>query len=616
MLWLTALYFFAFFLTLVAIGMLVAQPDGRPIRFLRDFFLLNAVMIGVAYMDRVTAVGGEGFPVERLTGWLCLINSVLFTRFISAIGDTLEKSSPGTVLFVRWTVIAVTAGAIGYAICSVWMWHAGDIHLSHRWEYAFHSISAFGWMANVGLLVGLIRRLQPQEEAEKSSLQFLLTGTLMVIGIGIVLSMNTLITGTVADMNRLVPLADVLFVPLAAAAIHRYDFFTVDVRQSVRQVFEEAKDGIALLNPAGCVVQLNCAAEEMMGTRPGEAIGQPLESLPVAQDPEHLLRRFPVRRGRRMIGELVVMRDLRDERRAQEVLKRSAARLEEEIQDRMDELVQLEEMEAIGTYAGSIAHDFNNLLASIQGFSAAALQDLPQGEAASEEIERILSVVRRARVIVDQLLLFSRPPGGRREPVRIGRLLESSLPLVKSSFSIPVTVSLLLPPEDVQVMGRPGDLAHAFMNLCANACRAMVPAGQGDMEIRVSTVPSLCDAHYQGKPVDPTRLVEIVVRDSGEGMTDEIRSLACEPYFTTREDAVGLGLPVALRIAIEHQGGLFLRPAPVHGSEAGLVLPRMDVVEAGPSGTAQAAIIGGEHLLLVDDDVRLLDLEKIGRAHV
>jgi signal transduction histidine kinase len=109
-----------------------------------------------------------------------------------------------------------------------------------------------------------------------------------------------------------------------------------------------------------------------------------------------------------------------------------------------------------------------------------------------------------------------------------------------------------------QVDGLPGKLNQVFMNILSNGIMAI----EGEGDIFISTEQSGNQAR-------------ISIRDSGDGMTDEVREHIFEPFFTTRAvgQGTGLGLSITYSIIEEHHGSIEVNSAPGSGSEFIIKLP-------------------------------------------
>ncbi|MBI4954171.1 MAG: PAS domain S-box protein [Myxococcales bacterium] len=266
---------------------------------------------------------------------------------------------------------------------------------------------------------------------------------------------------------------------------------------------------------------------------------------------------------------------------------------EEEERLRLEARVQeAQKLESLGSLAGGIAHDMNNVLAAILGLSSA----LRAKHAANHGLERNLGTIEQAatrgRDLVRGLLEFARQ--GLREPqlTDLNELVEREMEILRRTTLQRVDLVMELEPELPPVMGEPGSLAGALMNLCVNAVDAM-PAG-GTLRLRTRRVGSG---------------VELSVEDTGEGMPPEVAARALEPFFTTKPTGKGTGLGLAMVYGTvkAHGGTLTLESQVGKGTRVRLGLPAELEARATVDRRAEARVApepAQHHLevLLVDDD--------------
>jgi len=107
-------------------------------------------------------------------------------------------------------------------------------------------------------------------------------------------------------------------------------------------------------------------------------------------------------------------------------------------------------------------------------------------------------------------------------------------------------------------------MKQVFLNLLLNAIQAMERGGN----LRVATRWKPAPSGNGGRSV-----AEIAVQDTGPGMAEDIRSRIFEPFFSTKEEGIGLGLPIAQRIVEEHGGQIRVESRVGEGTAFVVVLP-------------------------------------------
>jgi PAS domain S-box-containing protein len=383
----------------------------------------------------------------------------------------------------------------------------------------------------------------------------------------------------------LTPAAMGLSALLVVVAIDR--FALLDLQPLVqRDVMEELHDGVVLADASGRVLDLNRAAERMLGGRRdalwglglGEALGAlglPKEALAAlsrtgGSETEGYQTELETPDGRRLelrsgavrafagqpAGRFLVLRDRTEQWRHERLLQ------------------QRQRLESVGVLAAGVAHEVNNPLAFVRAnlahleqlstlvrkLSDAAAPIGPElvemGEVLTESVEGLDRIAR----IVEDLLHFARPALEQRRPVSLNRVAEEALRFAALHRGRPVHVETELAPALPAVEASQDRLVQVALNLLLNA-RQAVGSREGAW-IRVETT------------VEGDR-VTLRVRDNGPGVPAELRERIFDPFFTTRPpgEGTGLGLAIAFDIVREHEGSLELESQVGGGACFALRLP-------------------------------------------
>lgn len=227
-------------------------------------------------------------------------------------------------------------------------------------------------------------------------------------------------------------------------------------------------------------------------------------------------------------------------------------------------------MEALGKLASGIAFDFNNLL-SIISDSIETLQDhLGDTQRARPLTETALRAAYQGASLTRSLLSFAREEAMTPAPADAARLVESAADLLRRI--LPASIELRLACAPGCELGRtdPGQLQNAVVSLVVNARDAM-PTG-GTLTIRTDRV-RVEEARAARLGVAPGDYVCVRVNDTGRGMAPDVAQRAIEPFFTTRENASGLGLSMVHAFARMSGGQVELESAPGAGTSVSLLLP-------------------------------------------
>jgi two-component system NtrC family sensor kinase len=229
------------------------------------------------------------------------------------------------------------------------------------------------------------------------------------------------------------------------------------------------------------------------------------------------------------------------------------------VEESQKALLQAEKMATAGRLSASIAHEVNNPLQAVQNcLHLAGREDLPEEkrkeyfDLACTELERLILTVRR-------MLDFYRPSATSLEKVDLAEMLQYILNLMSKQLSesnVKVIVDFLGAIPTIKAVG--SQMQQVFINLILNAVDAM-PEG-GVLGIRTSIV--------EGR-------IEIVVTDSGVGISREHIKKIYDPFFTTKiaGKGTGLGLSVSYGIVQEHGGSISVESSLGRGTSFRLDFP-------------------------------------------
>lgn len=238
------------------------------------------------------------------------------------------------------------------------------------------------------------------------------------------------------------------------------------------------------------------------------------------------------------------------------------------------QLFRAQKMEAIGTLAGGIAHDFNNILTVILGYSQLSINEVVKGSDLHRNLNQAIKAGIRARDLVDQILAISRHVETGAQPVMISSMVKEVLKFLKASTPANIELRHNITTE-YMITADPTKLHQVMMNLCTNAVQAMEDT-DGVLEVDLSELyldPATAATQFPG--LAPGPFVEMIVSDTGPGMTPEVMDRVFEPYFTTKKEGqgTGLGLAVVHGIVEAHGGSVKVSSQPGKGTTFQVLLP-------------------------------------------
>lgn len=231
-----------------------------------------------------------------------------------------------------------------------------------------------------------------------------------------------------------------------------------------------------------------------------------------------------------------------------------------------EQMIQVERMASLGKLAAVVAHEINNPLSSVVTYAKLLVRRLRNDPELSDDckenleyLESIASEATRCGEIVTQLLSFARKRGGEFSNVNINQVIERSIFLVKHKMQLAeVDVEIELSDDIPTIFADPNQLQQALMAILINACEALVRGGV----VRIETTPSAGGA-------------TITISDNGPGMETEVAQRIFEPFYTTKDEAsgVGLGLAVVYGIVERHKGSIEVDTHPGRGCRFEIFLP-------------------------------------------
>lgn len=342
----------------------------------------------------------------------------------------------------------------------------------------------------------------------------------------------------------------------------------------VESIIRSMIDSLIVTDLKGTIQTVNEATCRLLGYKKEELAGQPLHVV-LKDQPAALSNLAPSKRNAAPTAENVYI-----SKTGKEIaVSFSSAVLQSEngdiqgmvcvakditeqkgLEERMN---QSSKMAAVGQLAAGVAHELNNPLSVILGFAQLVGQQAKPEDAFYTPLKFIEREAVRCRKLVQDLLTFSRAGKEEKEIVNTKEAVESALSLVIAQSKVKeVEFVKEMDPDLPKIYSNWNQLQQVIINLCNNAVDAM-PAG-GTLTVTAHKV------NRKGKDC-----VEIQVRDTGEGIPQEIQSRIFEPFFTTKEvgKGTGLGLSLVYEIVQKNGGSVTFNSRPGSGTTFYVYLP-------------------------------------------
>jgi two-component system cell cycle sensor histidine kinase/response regulator CckA len=295
-------------------------------------------------------------------------------------------------------------------------------------------------------------------------------------------------------------------------------------------------------------------------------------------------------------------------------VRRAMQEVEERAERRRLEahFIEAQKMEVIGQLVSGVAHDFNNILAVIIGYSDLITSDLGPDSPLRRYIEEIRHASDRAAGLTRQLLVFGRKQTVIPVVLDLNDVVNDLDKMLRRLIDANIEMTTVLGKKIGHVKADSGYVGQVLMNLVVNARDAM-PNG-GKLTIATNNV-KLDETEARAQPgAIPGDYVMLSVSDTGTGMTDEVKALLFEAFFTTKPLGKGTGLGLATCQTIVHQSGghIGVNTEVGKGTTFKIYFPRvvqpLDVA-ARPIGTGPLPR-GTETLLVVEDEPSVRHLAR------
>ncbi|MBF0485848.1 MAG: GAF domain-containing protein [Candidatus Omnitrophica bacterium] len=368
-------------------------------------------------------------------------------------------------------------------------------------------------------------------------------------------------------------------------------------RMEWERTFDSVPDLIAILDSEHRVVQVNQALAAKLGKKREECVGlacfnvihgtnEPPVFCPHSQTLkdrcEHcveinepslggnlLVTTTPLLDDNgKLVGTVHVARDITEQKKAEQILKRDKETFERLVTERTKELmsakVQLEmakRLSDIGTLSATVAHELRNPLAAI-GMAVENIRRKAQNPDLEKHLANIGKKITESDQIINNLLFYSRLKPPHYEAVNIVHTMDECVELAEKHTKTSVQITKMFDSlGDPVIDADPVQMREVFSNILNNACDAL-PGNGGSIVLK-------------GESQDG--FITVLVQDNGHGMSREHAERAFDPFFTTKAKGTGLGLAVCRQVVSFHGGTITIDSEPGKGTAVMVRLPRKNV---------------------------------------
>jgi two-component system NtrC family sensor kinase len=337
-----------------------------------------------------------------------------------------------------------------------------------------------------------------------------------------------------------------------------------EANEFLMNLIESSVDGIIVTDMKGDILIFNNGAENILGYKAEEVVGKmnirsvyppgvAKEVMEKLRSPDFggvgKLTSFPIAH-RKKDGELIegdLSASVIYDEEGKEIASvgifkdlRERLRIERELREMQQALLQSEKLAAMGRLTSQIAHELNNPIYGIMNTLELLKTEIPPESKRRRILELSLSETQRLAEMLRNMLSFSKPEEEKRRPIKINELIEGILLVTEKQMKESnIKVETFFDEGIPEVMASTNQMRQVMLNLIKNAKEAM-PKG-GTLTVRTNREDSKVLIHIQ---------------DTGVGIPEELRDKIFEAFFTTKQKVkgVGLGLSVCYGIIKDHGG--------------------------------------------------------------
>lgn len=356
----------------------------------------------------------------------------------------------------------------------------------------------------------------------------------------------------------------------------------------LRSILATVPDAMVVIDEAARILSFSAAAEKMFGYAESEVLGENVKLLmpnPDRDRHDRYLSNYLDTGERKIIGigrltnarhrdgntfpiELLIGEARLGERRIftgfiRDLTERQQTELR--LQDLQSELAHVRRVSEISTLATSLAHEINQPLTAIANYSEATrmlLDSLPEsedGEKMKSMLEATSAQVLRAGEIVRRLREFMSHGRTAYNQENLPRLItEANALALVGTREHGIDVEIDLDPDAEQVLADRIQIQQVLVNLIRNGVDAMI--GSDRRSLRIS---SLRDGN----------LARVSVEDTGSGIDEAVAERLFQPFITSKQSGMGVGLSICRTIVEAHSGSIWFEGVPEGGTAFHFTLP-------------------------------------------
>lgn len=335
-------------------------------------------------------------------------------------------------------------------------------------------------------------------------------------------------------------------------------------RRFLTHILDHLRTGVLVVGAAGEVTLANQAAVHLLGIDESDGgditLPQPLQTSLRRLRQQADGKEMVVCRG--LNGSLLSLSLSQFSWPGDDSIESGVLVLIEDITEPVRQGVQRERTQtitAMGEMAAEVAHQLRNPLGGIELFASILGREVSGEDGLERLVDNILGGVREINQMITNYLALARPPQPVKEPVDLVKLVDEALTAADEALQHRrIQIQVKSPDCPVAVEADGELILQVFLNVILNAIEALEPGGRLTVQLRLRN-----------------RKAEAIFSDTGPGISNEDLQRLFNPFFTTKDKKLGLGMAVSHRIVDAHHGQIQAKSQPGRGTSVTVTLPAL-----------------------------------------
>ena len=270
-----------------------------------------------------------------------------------------------------------------------------------------------------------------------------------------------------------------------------------------------------------------------------------------------------------------------------------------------EELLQRSQrFESLGVLAGGVAHDLNNLLTGIFGYISLAKSTIAKDSDAAHNLDSAVAIFNSAKSLTQQLLTYVKGGSSTTSTISLSSLLHDATRFALCGTTISSEFDI---PQDLwNCDAVKHQIEQVLYNILINARQAMPRGGNIAISARNVSNASLLSSLLPLRPY-----VNILIRDNGPGIPQDVLPRIFDPFFTTKQQGCGLGLATSFSIVKKHGGHISVDSIEHKGTTFSLFLPAT-TAPVSVEATTHSLSAHADHgkILILEDEEYIIDVSQ------